>query len=79
MNTFCRNTWLTDFSKSEQDDILHQVQDICRPALYWNASRLAMGRKAEEQAAARGERGWGKTEGWSVMYVRLRGLAIKAT
>ena len=78
LETFCRKTWLHSFPKAEQDEILQQVQDLCRPGCYWNDKYVGHGRKADEDAAvASGEREWGKTEGWSLMYVRLRGLAIK--
>ncbi|ORX35448.1 S-adenosyl-L-methionine-dependent methyltransferase [Kockovaella imperatae] len=80
LETFCRNTWFASFSKTEADELLEQVQDICRPSCYWKLDSPGQGRAKDEQAAisaGAGERGWGKTEGWSLMYIRLRGLATK--
>jgi hypothetical protein len=62
--TFARRSFLAAFAEEDADDILNEVQEVCRPDAYWNDERPGMG----------SEGGAGK-EGWEIMYVRLRGTA----
>ena len=71
LDTFARKTFFVQFDKEEQDRLIHEVQEICRPDNYWNDSYPgsgASGRSSADDAAK---------DGWEIMYVRLRGTATK--
>jgi hypothetical protein len=56
---------LTGFNDKDADDIMEEVQEMCRVDSYWR----------DEEDGEAGEGGKAK-EGWQVMYVRLRGVAV---
>lgn len=56
--------------------MMHEVADICRPDSYWNNAYPGTGADAPSRSQNK-EEGGEKTEGWEIMYVRLRGSARK--
>ncbi|WWC88195.1 uncharacterized protein L201_003100 [Kwoniella dendrophila CBS 6074] len=70
LETFARNSFLSTVSDDIANEILDQVVEICRPDNYWSNVTPGIGVKSDTEMQ-KGE------EGWQVMYVRLRGLAIK--
>jgi hypothetical protein len=73
LHTFARKTFFQNYSTEEQDRLLNEVQEICRPDNYWNDSYPGSG-----AAGAGSEKSGGEAkEGWEIMYVRLRGTASK--
>jgi hypothetical protein len=73
LHTFARKTFFVQFDTAEQDQLIHEVQEICRPDNYWNdaypGSGVASGSGREDGKTAK--------DGWEIMYVRLRGSATK--
>jgi len=65
LKMFARNTFLPGLDPRLCDEILNEVEDICRVDMYWNDGHPGMG----EGDVKKGE------EGWELMYVRLRGVA----
>lgn len=54
------------------NEIIQEVEDLCKVDMYWNMSHPGMGVSADSADTASGE----GLEGWEVMYVRLRGKAV---
>ncbi|KAK8865596.1 hypothetical protein IAR55_000740 [Kwoniella newhampshirensis] len=71
--TFARNSFLSSFSDQEADEIMDQVSEICRVDNYWSDENPGVGvtSQGQEKQVGKGQ------EGWEVMYVRLRGVALK--
>ena len=65
---FARNTFLPGLDSKLCDEILKEVEDVCRVDMYWNDAHPGMG-EGQVKDGPRGE------EGWELMYVRLRGIA----
>ena len=68
LKTFARNTFLAGLDDSVADEIMQEVEDVCKVDMYWNTSHPGMGEPIEA-GENKGE------EGWELMYVRLRGKA----
>ncbi|WVQ96963.1 hypothetical protein IAU59_004072 [Kwoniella sp. CBS 9459] len=88
LDTFARSTFLSSFINDDSDgnpkpnladEILDDVVEICRVDSYWSDDVPGIGvgvgkeSKDGDEAGAEAKR----EEGWQVMYVRLRGSAIK--
>jgi hypothetical protein len=68
LKTFARNTFFTSYSDEDAQMMMEEVAEICRPDAYWHTAAPGAGTKPEQNAA--GE------EGWEIMYVRIRGVAV---
>jgi hypothetical protein len=66
LDTFTRNTFLTGIDKELADEIIQNVEDMCRVDMYWSMDSPGM---AVEKSTS------GAEDGWEIMYVRLRGKA----
>lgn len=66
IKTFAQNTMLSGFDPAKTDQLVSNVVEMCRPAMYWSTDNVGMGVKPVKED---GE------HGWEVMYVRLRGIA----
>lgn len=72
--TFARNTFLTGLDDSTAEEIIEEVEEICRVDMYWNNAHPGMGVTSSRTATGSDGSAEGQ-EGWEVMYVRLRGKA----
>lgn len=52
---------------------MQQVEDICKPDMYWNTAHPGVGVSASSSGVNNGHEK--DEEGWELMYVRLRGKA----
>ncbi|WVF70976.1 hypothetical protein IAT40_005772 [Kwoniella sp. CBS 6097] len=91
LTTFARSTFLSSFDDPTADEILDDVVDICKVDNYWSVDVPGIGVEVEVERSKEGDRNENrnvngarkdgaqgeKQEGWEVMYVRLRGSAIK--
>ena len=75
LHTFVRKTFFVQFDTDEQDRLIDEVQEMCRPDNYWNDSYPGLGVSSE----ASKESNAAAKDGWEIMYVRLRGTATKPT
>ncbi|WWC68332.1 uncharacterized protein I206_102257 [Kwoniella pini CBS 10737] len=71
LGTFARNSFLSNLSDQDSDEILNQVVEICRIDNYWSNENPGIGIKSINNLSK-------DEEGWEVMYVRLRGSAINS-
>ncbi|OCF31841.1 hypothetical protein I317_03344 [Kwoniella heveanensis CBS 569] len=91
LDTFARSTFLSSFDDRQAGEILDDVVEICKVDNYWSEDIPGNGNEDGMNVKGKGEPGPGKSsasgsgqgkekekkEGWEVMYVRLRGSAIK--
>ena len=74
LQTFVRSSWFASFDDQVADKFMKEVADMCRPDAYWSIETPGMGDEpAEKDSATR--RVSSPSEGWWIMYVRLRGVA----
>ena len=71
LQTFVRNTFFSGLDADVQDRLMNEVQELCRPDSYWNDSHPGTGVPCPGGASE------GAKDGWEIMYVRLRGTAVK--
>ena len=71
LQTFVRNTFFSGLEAEVQDRLMNEVQELCRPDSYWNDSHPGTGVPGSGGASE------GAQDGWEIMYVRLRGTAVK--
>lgn len=57
---------LAKFSDEDADEVMNEVQEMCRVDSYW----------LDGPEVDSSDNQGGAKEGWEVMYVRLRGLAV---
>lgn len=71
--TFARNTFLAGLDDTAADEIMKEVEDLCKVDMYWSMSHPGMGvtqRHTGDEVT--------QEDGWELMYVRLRGKAVWA-
>lgn len=69
LETFALHTFFAQFDTEDADRALDEVVEICRPDCFWSDARP--GDSVGEEPSP------GYAQGWQIMYVRLRGVAIK--
>lgn len=67
LTTFARKTFFAAYSDAEADDLMKEVQELCRPDAFWSSATPGRGVALAPGSTA--------DSGWEVMYVRLRGVA----
>ncbi|WWC60636.1 uncharacterized protein I303_103210 [Kwoniella dejecticola CBS 10117] len=81
LETFARNSFLSTLSDEDAQSVLDEVVQICRVDNYWSDAHPGSGinpRSDSESNDKDKDKDKGDMrEGWEVMYVRLRGIAIK--
>lgn len=65
VTTFARSTFFAAFSDNEANELMKEVQELCRPDAYWSVETPGRGMISTDS----------KSDGWEIMYVRLRGMA----
>ncbi|CAK9783536.1 S-adenosyl-L-methionine-dependent methyltransferase [Cutaneotrichosporon oleaginosum] len=73
LKTFARNTFMAEFDQKEADEMMKEVSEMTRPDAFWCDSAPGTGMVAASTC------GQGCASGWEIMYVRLRGIAHKAS
>jgi hypothetical protein len=74
LTTFARNTFFSQFSDADANELMLEVEEMCRPDNYWSNATPGIGIKGD---AAKGVKGADPQDGWEMMYVRLRGTATR--
>lgn len=69
LKTFVENTFFVSYSEQEAEQLIKEIEDICRPDAYWSLENPGMGLKQENEDQSL------SPHGWEIMYVRLRGVA----
>ncbi|BEI82382.1 hypothetical protein CcaverHIS002_0302500 [Cutaneotrichosporon cavernicola] len=73
LKTFARNSFMMAFNQTEADKMMDEVSEMTRPDAFWCDSAPGAGILADSPCAE------ACPSGWEIMYVRLRGIAVKST
>ncbi|WRT65997.1 uncharacterized protein IL334_002948 [Kwoniella shivajii] len=71
LDTFARNSFLSSLNDEDAGQVLDEVVELSRVDNYWSEKNPGVGLRSNSDSDE------GK-DGWEVMYVRLRGVAIKS-
>jgi hypothetical protein len=75
---FIRNTAFSSFDDATAEQYMREIVEISKSDCYWSDVDPAYGSKGNTVAGGQeGKEGKEGQEGWNLMYVRLRGLAVK--
>jgi hypothetical protein len=88
LTMFIRNTAFSSFDDATAEGYMREIVDMCKIDCFWSDLDPVYGSKGSEGLSRSGEPGEGdkgegkskgqeEEEGWNLMYVRLRGLAVK--